>query len=150
MIVMPFSKQTMEIQLNTAQVAIDNALADSEILPLLSEFGYTTERLAEGRALYEHVEELYQRQRKEYGDQFAAGDELQTAWKEANKEYMRYVKVARVALNSSRADFQKLALNGTRKRTISGWLLQAKQFYTNTINDTTILEKLVTGESLRT
>jgi glucose-6-phosphate isomerase len=139
---MAFSNETMEKQLNIAQVAIDNSLNDSEIMTLLSEYGYTEEKLKAGRALYEKADELYHVQRKEYGDQFAASDELKKAWKAADKLYMRYVKVARIALKDERAAFQKLDLNGLRKKTISGWLVQAKQFFINTLAEPAIVAKL--------
>ncbi len=42
---------------------------------------------------------------------------------------MRFVKVARVALKNEHAALKKLDLLGTRKKTLSGWLGQVKQFY---------------------
>lgn len=66
---------------------------------------------------------------------------------------MRHVKIARVALKSDRGAFQKLALDGKRKVTLSGWLGQAKQFYLNALADADILAKLgqfgVTQEKLQ-
>jgi hypothetical protein len=67
---------------------------------------------------------------------------LKEAWDKADAEYMRFVKIARVALKSEHALYQKLALNGSSKKTLSGWLGQAKQFYLNALADTAVLEKM--------
>ena len=60
----------------------------------------------------------------------------------ANKEYMRHVKVARIALQSDYAAFLKLGLEGQRKRTLSGWLVQSRQFYSNALADSAVQTKL--------
>lgn len=139
---MPTPNQSIEARLLNAQVAISNAESDVEVQSYLAEFGYNAERLAEGRALYDRAQQLHQKQVKEYGDQFAASDALKSAWHEARTQYMRFVKVARVALKSERSAYQKLDLTGERKRSLSGWLAQARQFYTNALSSPDILAKL--------
>ena len=62
--------------------------------------------------------------------------------KEADAAHMRYVKVARIALNGNVAAAQKLDLNGERKQTLSGWLKQARQFYAGVLGDAALLAKL--------
>ncbi len=76
-----------------------------------------------------------QQQQKEYGDQFEATGVLQEVWKKADETYIRFVKIARIALKDEHAAYQKLNLNGSRKKTLSGWLAQAKQFYLNSLAD---------------
>ena len=86
--------------------------------------------------------QLQQVQQKEYGDQFEATGDLKKKWENADAEYIRFVKVARIALKSDHALYQKLDLDGPRKRTLSGWLAQAKQFYINALADPIVLEKM--------
>jgi len=66
---------------------------------------------------------------------------------------MRCVKIARVALKSDRGARQKLDLDGKRKVIISGWIIQAKQFYANALADAGITAKLaefgITAEKLQ-
>lgn len=134
--------QSIDSRLLAAQVAIDNALNDAEVQGYLAQYGYDSVRIGQGKSLYDTVQALHQKQKAEYGDQFAATEAVQAALEEANAEYMRSVKVARVVLKADRAAFQKLDLNGKRKASISGWLNQARQFYTNALADSDILAKL--------
>ena len=138
----PRPKQSIEDRLSAAQVALDNALGDAELQEALAVYGYDADKLQEGRQLYETARSLHDQQRAEYGDQYAATDALQSAWEEAKTVYIRHVKVARVAFKRSRGTWEELGLSGKRKRTISGWLTQARQFYTNALADPDILTAL--------
>jgi len=150
---MSILNQSIDERLLAANVAIDNAISDEEINGLLAGFGYNSEKLSSGKALYDSAQLLNQQQKTDYGDQFAATEELNQEYEEANKEYMRQVKVARVALKNDYAAFLKLGLEGQRKRTLSSWLVQARQFYNNALADTVVLEKLavfgITQEKLQ-
>ena len=48
-------------------------------------------------------------------DAFQTGA-LNEAWEKADKDYMRFVKIARIALKSEHALYRKLALSGARKK----------------------------------
>ena len=134
--------QTLADFLLAAQVTIDNARTDEEIKTRVAEFGYDDTKLEEGKALLDTANDLQQTQQNEYGDQFAATETLNAKKEEAENTYMRLVKVARVALASECALSQKLDLGGKRKRTLSGWLAQAKQFYLNALADPAVIEKM--------
>ncbi|TRX44426.1 hypothetical protein FNH22_31780, partial [Fulvivirga sp. M361] len=91
------NNNTLESQLLFAQNAIVNALNYEEMKNLLAEFGYNEARLQEGMQLYETASALQLKQQKEYGDQFTATDTLNTTKAQANREYMKHVKIARIA-----------------------------------------------------
>ena len=139
-------------QLAAAELALTNARSDSDLAGPLAEFGYDAERLAAGWGLYETAAAAQQRFTQEYGEQFAASDAFTTAQEVAQANYMRYVKVARVALKDERGAAAKLALDGPRKRSLAGWLAQARQFYANAQADAEVLAALgqfgVTAEKL--
>jgi len=139
---MPTTKQSIQDYLLSANVALENAVTDPEILGLLTEYGYNEAKINAGKVLYNSANEKFQLQKTEYGDQFAASQELQTKWDVANAGYMKHVKVGRIALKDNYAAFLKLGLEGSRKRTLSGWLVQARQFYSNALSDTTIQNEL--------
>ena len=145
--------KSMDARLLAAQVAIDNALNNADIKAYLAQYGYESARLNEGKALLAATQQLHQKQKSEYGDQFATTTALQSVWEQANNEYMRCVKIARVALKSDRGARQKLALDGKRKVIISGWITQARQFYANALADAGITAKLaeygITQEKLQ-
>jgi hypothetical protein len=76
------------------------------------------------------------------GDRYAATDARASTHAQAQAVYRRHVAVARVALRGERGAAQKLDLANSRKRTQAGWLIQAQQFYTNTLGDSAIAQKL--------
>lgn len=124
------------------QIAIDNALADPVLISTLTAYGYTAERLQEGKALREQVLMLLLEQKTCSGDGLAATDDLKSARRQAQRMYMLHVKVARVALYGNRRAARTLDLETQRKRTLPAWLFQARQFYTGALADHAILNAL--------
>jgi len=122
-------------RLLAAQLAIDNALKIPQILDELTAYGYDAERISAGRRLYEEASELVNLQKKEYGEQYEATDDVNTAWETADKAYMTTLKVARIALRDNVSAQNALALNGIRKDSLSGWLEQTDVFYRNLLAD---------------
>jgi hypothetical protein len=139
---MSSTNETIEQQLSHASIAIGNALAEPSLAQALAGFGYSTERLRQGSALCENAQTLYQRQKSAYGDAQTANDAYAAALELAQATYMRYLKVARVALEGERGSLQKLGLAGERKRTRAAQLAQARQFYANALFDPAILARL--------
>ncbi len=134
--------QTIDSKLLSAQVATSNSIANEEIKTMLAEFGYTEEKLLDGKNLYEETNALHITQKKEYGEQFEATEKLNKTVETAGKEYMKLVKITRVALKEEKASLNKLDLNGKRKESFSGWLEQAETFYSILLGDPVILSKL--------
>ncbi len=125
--------------LNRASVAINNAMTTPKIQQYLNEYGYTPEKIKQGKTLYETALNAQQQQRKKYGEQISATDSFNQLWKTAKESYIRCLKIARVAFKKDPGIITELALNGDRKKNFSGWLLQTKQFYTNALNNPKIL-----------
>jgi len=136
------SKESIDERLLTAQVRVDNTLNDPEILSRVSEFGYNADRMTEGKALQVKAAQLHQKQMTEYGEQYQASSAVKAKWEEAEKPYMVYLETARVPFKREPAIMVKLGLAGDRKTSFSGWLTQARQFYTNALNDSEVLAKL--------
>lgn len=124
------------------ETGVTNSLGDQEIMSALEPFGYDESALNAGKALLDNTQQLHQQQLKEYGDQYSATEEFKTKKKSSATEYMRFIKIARVALKNEHAAYQKLGLSGNRKDSLTGWLAQADQFYTNALTDASVLTKL--------
>jgi len=105
-----------------------------------------------GMALCTAASDLQSKQKQEYGEQFTATADLQLSKANANKTYMRHVKLARVALRNDRGAYEALQLAGGRKQSTSGWIQQSKIFYANALASADILAKLsvltMTAEAL--
>ncbi|MCY1721579.1 hypothetical protein OU798_14580 [Prolixibacteraceae bacterium Z1-6] len=147
------SKKIDEL-LTKSGVAINNGINQAAIASLLQEFGYTPERLAEGQDLRTTAGLLTNRQKKEDGEQQAATEALNQSIEEANRVYIPFLKIARVAFRKDTNRYIQLELNGSRKDSHSDWLGQTKVFYANLLADEEALEKMAgygqTQEKLET
>ena len=128
---MPSDYQTISEKLMKAKVMLDNASTDQEILRLLDVFNYGEQKVAEGAALHTEVSDLVAGQKKEFGEQVGATDDMSKAWDEARKPYTNAYKIARIAFKNDPGALKELLLNGERKESLSGWMEQASVFYTN-------------------
>jgi hypothetical protein len=136
------SSRSIDTQLNSAHLAITNALTNPQIQAYLNEFGYTSERIQQGKQLYEAALSAHQQQRADYGNQKTATTTLKQVWDTAKKSYMRYLKVARIAFQDDAGVATRLELGGDRKTNLAGWLAQANQFYTNLLDSPELLAQL--------
>lgn len=132
-------KNRIDQFLLSAQVMIENALLDAEIKTALSTYGYTEEKLNVGKNLYNEAAALQNARKKEYGDQVAATAELNDIWETAHQQYIRTLKIARVAFNENIKADKATMLFGRRKESLSGWLEQARAFYSNLLGDPAFL-----------
>jgi hypothetical protein len=136
-----------------ADVGINNALGHPTVAQLLTPFGYTPEKLATGKDLLDHAQNLHQLWAKEYGDQLEASNELQLKRSEAHHTYTDYVTIARITFKDDPGMWTKLQIGGRRKRSYAGWIGQARLFYTNLLADEAAMTKIgefgVTAEKLQ-
>ncbi|MGC1309071.1 MAG: hypothetical protein WA885_17740 [Phormidesmis sp.] len=128
--------------LSQAQLAIDNALNNPKVLGYLSDFGYTSARIQQGKKLYNIAAAAQLTQTTEVGEQISTTATLNESWETAKKTYIRFVKVARVAFKRNSGVSTQLDLSGSRKRTLSGWMAQATQFYKNALGNKETLKAL--------
>jgi hypothetical protein len=136
------TKLTMEERLLAADVAISNALGDGIIMERLSFLGYDENRLKTGLELLKRVRELYNEQRKEYGEQFEASEAMYKAWEVSSILYRQYSTLARVLFKNETGTMSKLGLDKDQPKKLSDWVAQANQFYTNAMNTPEIQEKM--------
>lgn len=122
---------TLEDFLQGSRVLIGNSQNLPEVAAKLAAYGYTSARFLEGMNLLKQAEALVAQQRKEYGDQFEATEAAMAAWAEADRAYMKTLKVARLVFDDDVQAITSLKLAGTRKASMAGWMDQAVVFYGN-------------------
>jgi hypothetical protein len=105
-----------------------------EIQEMLILFGYTPERMEEGKRLLNKVTHLMTTQVEERSDQFIATDELGKFRIAAYSDYIVTLKVVRVAFVGQPELLQRFNATGRRNKSLSGWLRDARIFYTNLLN----------------
>jgi hypothetical protein len=144
---------TMPEKLVSAKLALANALGDAYILAQLSLLGLDETRLNEGMVLYQDAEQLYQKQKREYGEQYEATKAVEALWQEARKQVNMYATVAKLMLDDSPSLRNMLGLNDSRKFSLPGWITWAKVFCVNAVESAEVMGKFagfsVTQEKLQ-
>ncbi|MCB0210334.1 MAG: hypothetical protein KDJ52_13440 [Anaerolineae bacterium] len=136
------STPSIDSQLLNAQLAINNALENPDILADLSRFGYDEAKINAGKGLFQQAKALVEQQKVEYGEQFAASEALNQAYKAADGAYDVTLKVARVAFKGNKKAQNALDLSGRRKRNLAAWLGQTKTFYNNLLAQPDLLASM--------
>ncbi len=121
---------TTDERLTMATTAVENGRNNPEIQDLLSAVGYRPDRMTEASEAITSVKALIAKQKREYGEKYAATDALEKIRDKANNSYIRSLKIARILITDPAAS-ASLQLHGERKKSISGWLQQASLFYAN-------------------
>ena len=122
-------KTSIAGQLNAAQLAVNNSLADAEIQALVSGFGYAGRSLAAGRGLSERAQAAVQAQKLAAGTQQDATQILQAAQKVAADAYQALAKVARAACDPPQ--LTTLGLSGKMPNDTAGFLAAAYTLFDN-------------------
>jgi hypothetical protein len=145
-------KKSVEARFKQVKLLLENALSDNKIQSHLDDFGYTSEKMLEGKLLFNKAYELYKRNFIAYN--LDNPDEFQSLWNKAFQYYSQLIDIARLALQNERNAFIQLGLSGPRRTSLSGWLSQANQFYINALSNPIICKKLaeygITEDKLET
>ncbi len=124
-------KQSIAERLNDANVAISNALAEEKIGQLLGEYGYKTEKLSEGKALYEAADSAVKSQVALQGDARKASARQQKAEKAARTAYQNLAQVARAAFRKDKSNLSVMGLDGPMPRPLPLFLTMATALFDN-------------------
>ncbi len=139
---MSVSRNKVTDFLMAAKIMIENALSDNTVKTALANYGYDEAKLQAGKTLYDEAFELDLAQKKESGEKVAVTTEFNNLWAEADQQYMKTLKVARIILKSLYKADQSAMLYGVRKQSFNGWQEQAVSFYANILNDPQLLEAM--------
>jgi hypothetical protein len=120
-------------QLNAAQLAITNSLADPEIKAAVAQYGYTTAKLNAGKALYDAALAAVNAQKSGKGDQKTATADLKAAEKEARDAYQAAAKVARATLDAD--GLARLGLAGKEPRNTAGFIQSGYTLFDNALTN---------------
>ncbi len=134
-------------KLKRVQTAVEYTLSNPVALKAMNKVGISEADVLQGKALAEQVRLLDAAQRKEYGEQYQATDELTQARQEARALYIKHLETARFAFKEKRGYWNTLALSGARKDDLFGWLEQARNFYSNVAAVKDILAKYDLSEA---
>lgn len=127
-------KGSISEQLNAAQTAVMNTLADEEIQTLVAGNGYTAEKMNEGKALYDKAQNSVNAQIAASGAQYQSTAQLKIAEANAQDAYQALAKVARAVFVRDSARLAALGLTGTMPRTTAGFITAGYAVFDNALN----------------
>jgi hypothetical protein len=125
-------KQSIAQQLIAGQLTISNSIEDGEIQELVAEFGYSSEKLNAGMALYGAAQAAVNLQTAKSGAQQESTHSLTQAEAAARDAYQALAKVARAVF--SKAQLATLGLTGIVPKDIAGFLTAAYTLFNNAVS----------------
>lgn len=120
---------TIEEFMLEAHVILENSVKDSEILNAVSEYGYTAQKLAAGKKIYDKTLELVGSTSHDHGVKKGATKSVTQIRKKAHDVYMKTLQIARIAFKNDVIAQNVLELKGRREANLAKWLSQANTFY---------------------
>ncbi len=135
-------KNSISELLTAVDIAITNTLKDPEIIGMVGKFGYTEEKLQEGKNLLDIAMQAVKNKTAIAGNQFQATEELKKAEKEAYDAYQSLVKVAKAAWMNDKAKLAQIGVTGPMPKRIADFLVKAYTVFDNILNTPELKEDL--------
>jgi hypothetical protein len=129
-------------RLAKADVAISNALSDSQIGILLGEYGYQPQKLGEGRGLYETAAGAVKKQVAAHGEQKDSTARALSAEKTARVAYQNLSQVARAAFARDKAKLAVLGLENPMPKPLPLFITMATALFDNASHAAEIADTL--------
>ncbi len=146
-------KKSLTNSMAAISKAINGVLTNPEILDIMTQYGYTQERIYnEGLTLYNATQELILVQKKEYGEQYTVSQKVNELWDAAYTRYMQLLRLTRIGLKNKSGALHSLSATGSRKRSLTGFIENARMLYGNLLSQPELMQSVqsfgITTESL--
>ena len=128
------AKTSIADRLNAAQVAIQNTLADAEILTAVAAYGYSVAKINVGKALYDQAVAAVNAQIAAAGAQRDTTATMESAKNAAYAAYQSLAKVARAVFIQDKPRLIRLGLTGAMPKSTAGFLTAAYALFENASN----------------
>ena len=134
---------TVDELIFATNIALNNA-NHPEIEPTLIKRGYTTVVIDAAKLKVKNLQELDEKQKKEYSEQYNATETYNKDWAEVKVIYAEHVELGRIVFKNDFKNYMQLGLQGDRKHSFSGFMHQAKLYYNNALDSQEIMDGLNT------
>lgn len=124
-----------EVRLKQAQFIIEHSLASHAIKNELKKFGYTKDKLREGKAILDDAFVKYERESEYENFQDTLSDTTRELFFKAQDRYSDHRKIGHVAFKSDPIALKKLGLSDRPKRALTGLVEQMLHFYRAILDD---------------
>ena len=140
---MHYSKQKFDNFITNSRTILNiSAKANESLREAIGNYGYTDDRLAQGKQLYDELVEVAQQQMKKEEEKKRCFDEKATFQNKLAAENMKFLKIARIVFNKDEEAYSVLKLKGARERTYNKWYYQVSVFCNNLLANPEYLDKM--------
>nr|WP_319398087.1 hypothetical protein [uncultured Carboxylicivirga sp.] len=125
---MHYTKQTITSFIHQAGILVHNSKNIDDIRNAVMQYGYDERRLDDGEQVFNVLKDVSFKQHQAKSvkvEQFKKKQDLQA---KIHKEYMKYLKIARIAFAEDFKARNVLILDGSRERTYNEWYFQVSVF----------------------
>ena len=136
------SSRSIANRLESARLALTNAMAETELRSALAPFGYDEARLQQGKGHYESALAVWQSQQQKQSRRRAAVAAYDRADAAASRAYVRGVKLCRTLYRDDSVTYRTLGLAGSRRRSFASKVAQMRLFYSAALGSPEILSIL--------
>ncbi len=123
---------------------INGAMANPDIMNRLKAFGYTEEKMNTGKTLFDEMQLEIITHQKEYGEQYSAYEVVESLLETQQKDYKQMRDLCRIGLKNKEGALHSLRATGSRKRSISGFIENARILYANLLQQPEYLKTMST------
>lgn len=123
------------------RTALTNA-SDPEIEPLLTKVDYPPTIIAAKLSELNALKNLIDKQKKEYGEQYAATKNFENEANKLHAAYLKHVKFGKLIFEDDKVALKVMGLEGRRKQAEAAYCNQAISFYENGLDTVAYKNKL--------
>ena len=131
-----------EYRLHQAEYILEQSLSNSVIAAELKKYGYSEEKLLEGKSLLNNAIIALENEISHDNYHESVSDDIRELLFKAQDRYQDHTKIGRVAFKSDPIALKKLGLADRPKRAMTGLIEQMHQFYRNVLDDDYYVGKL--------
>jgi predicted RNase H-like nuclease (RuvC/YqgF family) len=124
------------------RIALENAENQSEIATVMSELGYDSTKIAEGKTLLAATRKAYDANKTEDDETSEASANFKKLKEQLANNYASDRRKAKIIFRKDNLTSEKLGLTGSIPQAYIKWLELTRKFYTTTLKDTEIQNKL--------
>lgn len=135
-----YSSNTEKLQ--NAGLLLNQILANAEIEKSLLEFGISKDHVLALKTLYDQTTALFEKQKKEYGEQYESTKLFNQLRSESEAQYNKTLKLARITFRNNSIAASSLLLDGERKENFLDWYNQTTTFYNGLLANEELQKKL--------
>lgn len=125
---MHYTKHTITSFIHQADVIVKNTYDVNDIRTAVNKYGYGESEIDEGKRLVAELRNVAMQQHMAKSEKAKNYKRKRALQAQVHKDYMKYVKIARIAFADDVKARKALVLDGARGRVYNEWLFQVSSF----------------------